>query len=441
MEKDSPVDRLRQWIRTSVTIKFITAGFLILILLIPSAMIRSLIIEREARRNEAIGEISSTWGKSQTLGGPILSVPYRKTEVNQKGKLVSVTKYAHFLPTSLNINSTVDTEVRYRGIYEAILYNTKVNIAGEFPSPDFKEWDIEAKDILWESAYFSIGIPDMRGIKKPIKLNWGKDLIALNPGLQKESQYLSGVSGRIPLKGSGNSAESTSFSLSVDLNGSASLYFVPTGKVTTVSLTSSWKDPSFQGAFLPEKRNIHEKGFEAEWRVLHFNREYPQKWLDAVYDLSLSRFGIDFLIPVDHYRNTQRSTKYAVLFIFLTFVVFFFIEFLGKRRLHPMQYLLVGSAVVLFYLLLLSLSEHMPFVVAYIIAGVGTIGLIGGYTKGVFANKKITMIVTSVMTLLYFFLYCLLQLQDYSLLIGTAGLFSTLAIIMYLTRKINWDTQ
>jgi inner membrane protein len=230
----------------------------------------------------------------------------------------------------------------------------------------------------------------------------------------------------------------TKFSFSIDVRGSEQVYFSPLGKTTSVSLSSTWPNPSFIGEFLPESREVNKTGFNAQWKVLHLNRSFPQAWVNSQQQLQSSNFGVELLLPVDHYSNTLRSIKYAVLFVFLTFLVFFFIELFNKKQLHPIQYLLVGSALILFYLLLLSISEYLSFGLAYLISSLGICGLITGYTHGSLADKKITATVASFLVVLYGLLYILLQLQDYALLVGSLGLFLILAIVMYLTRKFNW---
>jgi inner membrane protein len=188
---------------------------------------------------------------------------------------------------------------------------------------------------------------------------------------------------------------------------------------------------------LPDERSVSDQGFSASWNVLSFNGNVPDHWTGAL-NLSSSQFGVDFLFPIDHYSNVSRAIKYAVMFVFLTFLVFFFIEFFNKKRMHPLQYLMVGAALVLFYLLLLSLSEHIPFLSAYLIASLAVVALIVGYTHAVFERSAVTGCVAALLTTLYSFLYTLLQMEDYALLIGSIGLFAILAATMYLTRKIDW---
>jgi inner membrane protein len=229
------------------------------------------------------------------------------------------------------------------------------------------------------------------------------------------------------------------------LNGSESVFFIPAGKTNGVSMSSSWGDPSFAGAYLPASRSVGAEGFQARWQVSHLSRNYPQQWKSEDVDFGLFReivsgsaFGVTLFLPVDHYHKTTRASKYAVLFIVLTFAAFFLFEILNRLRIHPFQYLLVGFAMSLFYLLLLSLSEHVGFLAAYASGSAVTIGLIVGYTYRLLAEKKRSALFTGLLALLYGCLYVLLQLEDFALLIGVLVLLVVLGLLMFITRKIDW---
>jgi inner membrane protein len=219
------------------------------------------------------------------------------------------------------------------------------------------------------------------------------------------------------------------------------------GKETRVSLSSSWPSPSFIGSYLPLSHEVTNAGFQAKWNISYFGRGYQQYWKsDKVNYPNLqdsmlnSSFGVKLLLMVDHYHKTLRSVKYAVLFILLTFVAFFLFEILSKIKVHPFQYLLIGFAMSIFYLLLLSISEHLDFSYTYIIASVATIALITGYSSWILMQKKKSLVVALLLILLYAFLYILLQIEDYALLVGTLVLFIILGIVMIVTRKIDWYT-
>jgi len=421
----------KSWVRTSTTFKFMIVGALILVLLIPAEMIKSLIKERNALRNSVIEEVSYKWGNPQTLAGPLLTIPY-KQYFRKDNKIIEEVHYAHFLPENLEINGDVNPEIRYRGIYKVVVYSSNLEFKGNFRKPDFSQWKINESDILWDDAYLSVRIPDMRGIRDIVKINWNKEVYDVNPGINQ--QNYSGISSQVKISDS----EQYDFSYNLNLNGSSSLNFIPLGKETNIAITSPWTNPSFDGAFLPYEREVSEKGFNAKWKVLHLNRTYPQQWTDDSYYIDDSAFGVGLLFPVDHYQKSLRSAKYAIMFISLTFLVFFFTELLNKKRIHPIQYLLVGLGLSIFYSLLVSLSEHMSFNWAYLIASVSIIGLITAYAHSIFKNLRLTAILSLILVILYLFLFTILQLQDYSLLLGSIGLFLTLAIVMYLSRKIDW---
>ncbi|UZR93897.1 cell envelope integrity protein CreD [Chondrinema litorale] len=434
---DSPsfFERLNNWIRNSVMVKLISMAILILLLLIPANMVESLIREREYRRLDVINEISGTWGNDQTLTSAVLTVPYEIYFTNDKKEVVTQTQYAHFLPENLQIDGEISPEKRYRSLYEVVVYVASLSVKGNFKNIDFSEWNIRSEDILWNKAFLSIGITDMRGIQEKILLQWNDTTLSLNPGIESNDVIESGVSVKVPVN-----AESANlnFSYSLTLNGSKTLNFIPLGEETNVSIISSWSDPSFMGAFIPDEKTINNSGFTADWKVLHLNRNYPQKWRGESFHVNTSSFGVNLLVPVDHYQKSTRSAKYAVMFIALTFLIFFFVEILNQKRIHPIQYILVGLALCIFYTVLVALSEHISFNLAYIASAIAVIVLISLYASSFFKSTKLTLLCALVLVILYGFLFTLLQLQDYALLLGSFGLFVTLAIVMYLSRNINW---
>lgn len=454
-------DRINHWLRTSTMLKMAVIGILVLILLIPTSMLQSLIRERELTRNEAVAEVSSKWGAEQTLGGPVLSVPYRITIKDDKGNPQSpVTAYAHFLPDDLQFDGDVRPEQRSRGIFRVMLYNTRLTIRGRFRKPSMAALGIAPESIQWDKAFLSLGISDMKGIRNAVQFRVNDRVVAAEPGIPSNDILASGVSSPIALD-----AETYRFACVLNLNGSTQLSFLPLGKETNVRLRSPWATPSFTGSFLPDQRGVSADGFRASWKVLQFNRNFPQQGLGNFFNRSEtpsqvdparaesarvelaqgnltridpSAFGVKLLLPVDEYQKTMRSAKYGILFVILTFVAFFFVEILDRRRIHPIQYLLVGFAVCLFYLLLLSISEHISFDWAYLIGGGITLTLIVFYVRYVFQNLRLTALFGGVLALLYGFFYSLLQLEDYSLLLGSFGLLLILAVVMYLTRHVNW---
>ena len=414
---------------------------LVLILLIPTTMIKQLIHDREQVQKSAINEVSSKWGNGQTITGPYISIPYDKyikqfSKKDSVEKIIKLKDWLYFLPDQLEIVGTVAPEKRYRGIYEVVVYESSLKVKGVFNQLNFKQFDIGIENIYLDKATLNLGISDLKGIEKQVSLNWNNSNIFFNSGTSSNDIVTSGINARIPV--SYNDSLNFTFSMEIDLKGSQHLYFVPVGKTTDVNLTSNWQTPSFTGNYLPDSRDISNSGFAANWNILHLNRNYPQSWKGSRYDIQDSSFGTDLLLPVDNYKKSYRVARYAILFIVLTFMVFFFVEVLNRVYIHPIQYLLVGLAIVVFYSLLLSFSEHIKFNLSYLLAAVLTLILVIGYTIAILKSKKIGALIFGILTVLYTFIFTIIQLEDFALLIGSIGLFIILGIVMYFSRKIDW---
>jgi len=427
--------------KTNLFLKISLIVVIALLLFIPTSMIKDLIRERENTQRNAIQEVSSKWGEVQTVSGPYVSVPYYKnvkqySTKDSAYKLIKVKEYIHFLPTLLNVNGEIFPERRYRGIYEIVVYNSKLNISGEYNDIDFLDLDIPLEDIQFEKAFITVGISDLRGIEKQVELNWNQDKSSFNPGTITHDILESGINA--PIRIAKNDSSNYKFSLDFDLKGSQMLYFIPVGEVTDVNIASSWANPSFNGAFLPDTRTVSDSGFTANWNILHLNRNFPQQWIGSLQRIDYSAFGIDLLLPVDSYLKSMRSIKYAILFIGFTFLVFFFVEVLNKVFIHPVQYVLVGIALVVFYTLLLSISEHLTYNLAFLVSAVATLLLIIGYVKAILKSNMLTFLIGGILSVLYTFIFVIIQLQDYALLIGSIGIFIILSLVMYFSRKIDW---
>jgi inner membrane protein len=428
-----------------VLFKMVLIGLLMLALLIPLFMVRGLISERQLRHDLTANEVANSWGMEQTLGGPVLRVPYLLRGKDENGKPQVWTVHAIFLPEDLTITGQVTPERRSRGIFEVAVYRARLGWKGSFRQPSFAAWGIAAEDVLWKDAELAFGVPDMRGLRRGVKMSWAGQDLDLAPGGAVEGMWSRGL--RTPVAGlaGGAAGQTYAFSFDLVLDGSRSLRFLPLGQQTTVHLGSPWPDPSFAGAYLPESRQVGEKGFDATWSVPYFGRSYPQQWRSveaatvAPQDaLDASAFGVDLFLPVDAYQKTERSVKYGMLFLLLTFLTFFLYEVFNPFSLHPLQYLLVGSALILFYLLLLSISEHAPFARAYAVASTATVGLIGGYSAAILRGRLRALGTAAALGALYGYLYVLLQAEDYALLLGSVGLFAILALVMFVTRRIDW---
>ncbi len=421
-------------LKNAIVIKVVSIVVLILLLMLPISSIESLIYERKLNRATAVLDVSSKWGGIQTISGPVLTVPYRKYYSKTDENSDYSTHYAHFLPEVLKINAEVVPEIRERGIYEVALYQGLLDIAGNFKKPDFSVWSVDSADVQWDEAFLSIGIPDLSGVQNKLPLSWNQDVKTLEAGLPNKDVLHSGLYAPVKL----SSAETFNFNFKLDLNGSEQLNFVPVGKQTIVDVKSTWEDPSFNGKFLPDSREVTGEGFSAHWEILDVNRNYPQQWKGSEQSVEGSEFGVNLLLPVDQYQRNMRSAKYALLVISLSFLIFFLFEVIGKRRFHPLQYGMVGLTIVIFYSLLLSFTEHIGFNLAYLTSATLVISLISLYTSAIFRNWQATTLLSGLLVVIYAFIYIVLQLQDFALLVGSLGIFSALALFMYLSRDIDW---
>ncbi|WP_226389725.1 cell envelope integrity protein CreD [Penaeicola halotolerans] len=437
MQTENTLEKVGDWIRNSVMLKLITISILILLLLIPSSMVMSVISEREYLSGEATTEVSANWANAQAINGPILTVPIRYEYIENE-KLIQNTEYFHILPNELDIQGTVTPETLKKGIYEVVVYRSALNIKGDFSIADGYD-RTHLKEVLWDQAFLTIGISDLRGIKEEILFQWDDQKIKALPGSKIPDIIKSGVS--IPLANAQDLVENDkAFDFQLTLHGSQKLSFTPVGGLTTVSIDSDWSAPAFSGNFLPLDRSVSDAGFSSTWKVLQLNRNYPQSWTGNRYadHLQSAQFGVDLILPLGDYQKSMRSAKYAIMTIALTFLIFFLVEILNKRKIHPFQYTLVGLALCLFYVLLISISEHTNFNIAYLISSVSVIGMIGLYSMSVFHHRKLSLLLTGILSGLYGFVFVTLQLSNYALLLGSVGLLLILGLTMYFTRNVNW---
>jgi len=425
------------WQKSKLIVKGLIIGALALLLLIPAYFVQNLIGERQARQQEAFAEVSSKWADKQNITGPVLVIPYTKQGTDGEGRQTPVTSLAYFLPDKLNIESTVTPERRYRGIYEVMLYSSLIKLNGSFVSLPLQKLNLSAGDMLWKDAYVCIGITDPRGLKDELQLAWNDSTLLLSPANINNSLFKDGFIAPLAISDT-EAISGFSFSSQINLNGSQQLLFTPVGRQTIVRMQSNWPDPSFTGTQLPDTSQVSQSGFVAQWKSLSHTRNFPQAWKDESYSLGSSTFGVDLFIPVNGYQKTMRSVKYAILCILLTFTGFFLIESNNKKSVHPLHYALVGCALILFYTLLLSFSEYVGFNAAYGIATAATIGLITWFVRSLLQSTKLSVLLSMVLILLYSYVFTILQLQDYALLLGSVGLFLTLGIVMYYSRKIQW---
>ncbi len=450
-------DRFNNWIQESITVKLGSIGFLVLILLIPSAWIEDLISERQQRSTDVIHEVGEKWSKSQTLTGPVLVIPYIKQTVIDRGKegqeIREHIERAYFLPEQLDIDGTVEPERLKRGIFDAVVYQSQLKFQSKFMMPDFESLKIQEDLVQWKDAYMILGITDLRGISEDPAFTVGANKFPTEPSsklgisvlsqneLYPHDRDLSTTGIKAKLNWTSKENFSGTVSINLDLKGSQRLDFIPAGKNTTVKISGPWADPSFDGEFIPQSREVSETGFSATWKVLHFNRPFSQQWTEENQNLSGADFGVKLLVPVDQYQKSMRTSKYGVLIIVLTFISLFLIEVTQKIRIHPFQYILIGAALIIYYSLLLSISEQLGYDIAYLIASSATVILITFYSVSFLRKTRLAVLLSLLLTIFYSFIFVIIQLQDFSLLIGSIGLFLIIGVLMFFSRKISWYSE
>ncbi len=408
----------------NVTLKVLAIAIIGGACLIASLMVLGLVGERQDRGREATAEVALMWSKRQTLAGPMLV----------KRTMVAGVSHEEFvLPDTLRYETTLVPEVRSRGIFKTVVYKSVVKVSGEF-----KRADIAPVFGGASNALLAVGITDTRGIEQQLALNWNKATIPFEPGAGVDLGPMSGLHATVPLSGI---TASIPFTFEIELKGSEGLSISPVGRETEITIASPWQAPKFVGAFLPSTYETGKDGFHAQWHISSFGRSYPQSFdkTEVGFNLvMLSATGVDLHQVIDIYDMIFRSVKYAILFILITFATFFLFDILGGIRVHPIQYLLIGAALALFYLLLLSLSEWIGFFGAYLLATLLTAGLIGSYSSFVLRSGNRAFLIGAILAALYGYLYLILQLEDYALLAGSLLLFVLLGGAMYATRKIDW---
>jgi len=414
----------------SLTVKMVILGFLGLLLLIPIELVREIIKERAKYAGEARTEVGKSWALPQIITGPVLNVPGRKTTENGLNVLTTT---LHILPENLNVKASVIPEIRYRGIYETVIYRSSIDISGNFSLSGTDGFEGYRYD--WNQAYLTLGVTDNKGLSGDIILKYGEKDLPAEPGTVQKDIFSSGISFRTGVPGANPESTERSFSMKLDLNGSEALFFSPTGKTTRITISSPWAAPSFGGNFLPVERTVSKDGFFAKWEVTHLNRSFPQVWTGAGFSPENDSFGVTLMLEVDHYRKAERSAKYGILFILLTFFVLILIEVRSSERIHIVYYMLVAGALILFFSLLSALSEHIGFNPAYLTASSATIALLSYFFNSLTGRRWVVLLVAGLLSTLYLFVFILLALKDYAYLAGNIGLFVLLAILMIVSSR------
>jgi inner membrane protein len=422
---------------------FLLTFFLFLL----SLWIGSLVGERSARQQEAANAISTRMGGSQTCTGPVLVIPYFKAKIRKEWYL---------LPEQLNVKADITPALRRYSIYDIVTYQSRLQMNGVFEMPKQLPEGVSSDSVLWRESSLVVGVTDQKGLQKGIVINFNGKPVQYEPGTGTQNFLQQGINS--PIIDLQPGASQIPFDLLLPINGTDYLGFLPTARECEVNCQSPWTAPSFTGNHLPSNEpQIDAKGFRATWKVTNLNHNIPMQWTDynpvanaipgnevatvagVSPELSTGKgFGVKLMQPVNEYTLNDRANKYALLLIGLVFGMYLLFELLKKYRIHLAQYGLVGLAQLIFFLLLLAISEHTSFTVAYLIAAIATLSLLTWYTKGFISNNKEIFLFAGVAAAVYFFIYLLLQLEDIALLVGALGIFMIMTLVMGLLRKYQW---
>ncbi|WP_416443410.1 cell envelope integrity protein CreD [Leeuwenhoekiella sp. A16] len=456
-QTESSINKIGRWIKNSITARMLMVGFLTLILLIPLFFVKDLIKERAQRQKDVVSEINDKWGSEVLIYGPVLKVPYKtyneKSTTDTKTKEITTEKieqikYAYFFPEELSINSKVNPEIKSRGIYKTTVFNSKNVLTGTFTTPDFSEEDISSENIIWDKARVLLQTSNLKGVNDQVEISFGQNNYHFSTHyqagntVQLQKLQLHEMESK-PLKSNDMPRDkAVSFTLNLSINGSEQIRFIPIGKTTEAQIVSNWKTSNFMGNFLPyNSEKISTDGFDAHWKILDINRPFSQTSYDYLPQITDYAFGVNFMIPVDEYQKSERAAKYGFLVIGLTFLTFFLIQTLSKIYIHPFQYLMIGLSLIMFYTLLIAISEHSSFLKAYLIAGSSVILLITFYSRSILKNFRFPLLIAISLSALYSFIYIIIQLESYALLVGSIGLFAILTGVMFASRKIDWEQE
>ena len=436
---------LKDVMRGNLFVKSILIMVLGLMLLAATGMILGVIDDRERYQRSAIYDIANSLSGEQQVLAPVLVIPY-KAYVNRyepdSRRTVREVQERHYyvLPQTLDVKAQMSVTSRKLGIYQAQLYTGPLHLSGSFGKVDVQEIEnLSGFDSLGQ-PYFVVSISDPRGIVDVPSFILDGESLDLKEGVST-SQLDKGM--HIPVSFEALSASDESrFDLTFTLQGTQKLSVVPVGRQSTMALSSDWPHPNFLGNTLPKEHDISEQGFSAQWQSSWFatniNDSFGNATVPNLRYNDLPAFSVTMIETVDQYQLNERSVKYAVLFISLTFIGFLIFEFMTKVSIHPVQYTMVGASLVMFYMLLLALSEHIGFNLAYLVATLASCGVIGVYLCSVLKSVTRGLSFTGGLLGLYALLFLIMQLEEMALLLGTLLLFVILALLMLLTRKVDW---
>ena len=434
----------------STTAKMLMVGFLTLVLLIPLFFVQDLIRERSQRKTQMVDEVTNLWGKDILFYGPILRIPYTSYEAynvtNPKTGITTIerkiiTNYAYFFPNELKNTSNIKKNESLKlGIFNHVVFTADMNFKGDFAKPNFTKLGVSEENIQWSKASIIVKTTNLKSIKSELKIQLNNDKFSFEPQNMDKSEYSILASNNFDYKTLIKN-DKINFSFGITYNGSNSVKFIPVGKITTVSVDSDWESPSFEGSFAASDttKTINKKGFHADWKILDINRTFTQQYVNALPNLDDYLFGVKLIQTVDEYQQNERASKYGFLVIGLTFLIFFLIQSVSKINIHIFQYSMIGLALIMFYTLLISITEHSTFSFAYTVAVTSVVAMITLYSISILKNRKFPMFIGIALSVLYTFIYVIIQMEDYALLVGSIGLFLILGAVMYFSRKIDWS--
>ncbi len=428
-----------KWMQ-SATAKVLGIGVLALLMTIPLLKVSGLVTERLAMRTQAIAQIAQGWGGAQVLGGPVLVIPTRRL-VAPEGQAPQWRAGSEtVLADTLHVDTTLATSTRQYGIYSAPVFVATTKLQAAFRAADLAQFRT-ASDAAWQGGKAELRLPvaDLRGMQQVDELTVNGKPVRFESSAERFGSWPVVV---VPIDLDALGNQSIDVAITLKLAGTESMQLLPLARSTDVTMRAPWRDPGFTGAALPLERDIGPDGFSAHWHLLDLNRSYGQHWDErdegVARALSSSDFGVQLYQPVDVYQRNVRAGKYGLLFIAMTFVVFFLFEVLKRLRVHPVQYLLVGMALATFYVVLLALSEQIGFGPAYAVAAAAVALIVGGYAAAVLRARRTGGLLGGVVALTYVMLYGLIAAEQYALLVGALVLLVTVALLMYLTRRIDW---
>jgi inner membrane protein len=450
MENQTQLPQQKPSFFQSNTAKMIMVGLLCLFLLIPLELVKGLISERSQRKKEMTQEVNTLWGSDIKFYGPVLSIPYYDYEsynvedVNHNVTIQTkkVIKKAYFFPETLNNYSNIKkSKPLKRGLYENVVFTSTMDFDGNFEKPNFEKLDINPESVIWEKASIIVNTSNLKSIKSDLNIALNNQPFAFESKANNDSNFGTLESNLFDYKALQNE-DKIVFKFQMKFNGSNSVQFIPVGKTTNIKVDSDWNSPSLMGTFAANEENkkIDSTGFHAEWKILDINRSFSQQHTEKMPNLNEYLFGVKLLETVDQYQQNERASKYGFLVIGLTFLVFFLIQSISKINIHIFQYTMIGLALVMFYTLLISITEHSTFSLAYLIASIGVIIMIVLYSVSILKNKKFPLFIGISLTALYTFIFVIIQLEDYALLVGSIGLFAILGAVMYFSKKIDWNS-